>query len=45
MHINVLKQAFNHGLVFKKVQKVIQFNQKDWLKPYIDTNTELRKKS
>ena len=27
MHIKVLKQALNHGLVFKKVHRVIQFNQ------------------
>ena len=36
MHIKVLKQALNHGLVLRKVHRVIQFNQKDWLKPYID---------
>ena len=29
MYITVLKQALNHGLVFKKVHRVIQFNQKD----------------
>ena len=45
MHIKVLKQALNHGLVFKKVRRVIQFNQKDWLKPYIDMNTKLRKEA
>ena len=43
IHIRVLKQALNHGLVLKKVHRVIQFNQKDWLKPYIDMNTKLRK--
>ena len=32
IHIRALKQALNHGLVFKKVQRVIQFNQEDWLK-------------
>ena len=37
--------ALNYGLVFKKVHRVIQFNQKDWLKPYIDMNNKLRKKS
>ena len=26
----------------KKVGKAIQFNQKVWLKPYIDMNTKLR---
>ena len=45
MHIRVLKQALNHGLVLRKVHKVIQFNQKDWLKPYIDMNTKLRKEA
>ena len=44
VHINVLKQALNHGLVLKKVHRVIQFNKKDWLKPYIDLNTKLRQK-
>ena len=42
-HINTLKQALNHGLKFKKIHRVIEFNQKAWLKPYIDMNTELRK--
>ena len=36
IHIRALKQALNHRLVLKKVHGVIQFNQKDWLKPYID---------
>ena len=40
IHIRALKQALNHGLVFKKVHRVIQFNQKAWLKSYIDMNTE-----
>ena len=32
IHIRALKQALNHGLIFKKVQRVIQFKQKAWLK-------------
>ena len=38
-------QTLNHGLVFKKVDRVIKFNQKAWLKQYIDMNTNLRKKA
>ena len=45
IHVTNLKQALNHGLLFKKVQRVIKFNQNDWLKPYVDMNTDLRKKS
>ena len=43
MHIKSLKQALNHGLKLKKIHRIIEFNQKAWLKPYIDMNTELRK--
>ena len=42
VHIRALKKALNHGLILKKVHKAIQFNQKAWLKPYIDMNTKLR---
>ena len=45
VHIRSLKQALNHGLLLKKVHRVIQFNQKAWLKAYIDMNTELRKQA
>ena len=38
-----LKQALNNILVLKKFIRVIKFNQNDWLKPYIDINTDLRK--
>ena len=43
VHIKALKQVLNYDLKLKKVQRVIQFYQKAWLKPYIDMNTELRK--
>ena len=45
IHINALKQALNHGLRLINVHRVIQFNQEAWLEPYIDMNTELRKKA
>ena len=43
-HIRVKKQALNHGLKLKKVHRVIQFNQETWIKPYIEMNTQLRKR-
>ena len=43
VHIKSLKQALNHGLKLKRVHRIIEFNQKAWLKSYIDMNTELRK--
>ena len=43
VHIMSLKQALNHGLKLKRVHGIIEFNQKAWLKSYIDMNTELRK--
>ena len=43
VHVKSLKQALNHGLKLKRVHRVIEFNQKAWLKPYIDMNTELKK--
>ena len=43
VHITSLKQALNHGLKLKSIHRIIEVNQKAWLKPYIDMNTELRK--
>ena len=45
IHIRNLNQALNHGLISEKVHWVIKFNQKDWLKPYIAMNTQLRLKA
>ena len=42
VHIRALKQALNDILILKKVHKVIQFDQKAWLKPYIGMNMKLR---
>ena len=45
IHIRALKQALNNGLKFKNVHSVIKFQQKAWLKLYIDMNTKLRKEA
>ena len=45
VHVRSLKQTLDHGLILKKVHKVIQFNQEACLKEYIDMNTELRKQA
>ena len=45
VHINVLKQALDHGLKSIKVHQVIEFDQEAWLKEYINFNTELQKKA
>ena len=45
IHIRNLKQELSHGLVLRKVYRVIKFNQNNWLRPYIDMNTDLREKA
>ena len=45
VHIRALKQSSNHGLILKKVYKIIHFNKEEWLKPYLDMNTKLRKEA
>ena len=45
VNISTLKQALNHGLILAKVHRVIEFNQSNWLEPYIDKNTKLRAKA
>ena len=36
IHIGNLKQVSKHGLVLKKVHRVIKCNQNAWVKSYID---------
>ena len=43
MHIKNWKQGLNHGLVLKKVQRVIEFNQNALLNPHTDKNADLNK--
>ena len=44
VQIRNLQQVLNPELKLQTVQKVIKFNKKEWLKPYVALNTELRKK-
>ena len=45
IYIKNLKQGLNYGIVFKKVRRVIKFNQNALLKTDIDLNTDLRKEA
>ena len=45
IYIRALDQALKHGLVLEKVHRAIEFNQSDWMKGYIDFNTQLRTKA
>ena len=45
IHMINLIQALNYGLVLKKFQRVIKFNQKAWLKSYIEMSAELKEKA
>nr|XP_018912649.1 PREDICTED: uncharacterized protein LOC109040960 [Bemisia tabaci] len=38
----LLKECLRQGIVLKQVKNYIQFEQKAWLKPYIEKNTKLR---
>ena len=42
IHLRVLDQVLRHGLVLERIHRAIEFNQTDWMKPYIDFNTKLR---
>ena len=40
-----MKTSIKSWISFEKVHKLIKLNQNSWLKPYIDMNTDLRKKA
>ena len=42
IHIRALDQVLRHRLVLERTHRAIEFNQTDWMKPYIDFNTKLR---
>lgn len=45
VHYRMLQLILQQGLVLKQIYRVLQFEQSQWLKPYIDLNTELRKQA
>ena len=45
VHYKTLRQALDHGLKLININRILEFDQTDWLKGYIDLNTNLRTKA
>ena len=45
MHYKNLQYYLSQGLILKKVHRILEFKQSDWMKPYIDFNTQKRKEA
>ena len=40
-----LQQCIQLRIKFKKIRRILKFKQKDWMKPYIDFNSQKRKEA
>ena len=45
VHYRNLKFYLSNKLILKKVHKILEFQQRDWMKSYIDFNTQRRKEA
>lgn len=45
VHYRNLQFYLQHGLVLKKIHRAISFDQRAWLKPYIEFNTRMRQQA
>ena len=45
VHIRTLKFYLNKGMKLKKVHRMVKFQQRCWLKPWVDFNTQKRKEA
>ena len=45
VHYRNLRYYLSKGLVFKKVHRILEFKQSNWIKSYIVFNTERGKKA
>ena len=45
IHYRNLRQGLKLGMKLKKIHRILKSIQKDWMKPYIEFNTDRRKEA